>query len=190
MKIRASYVAWLLPFFLTACFPFHEPQKQQPQQFAPTVSKLPKPPVDHAELPVTALTISDEPLITDADDILEESARSPVRHHRAPGTQAKPAQEAADAPNATEPEAPGVSAVGQLSSPEPSDMRLETDTSIAATERGLNGLGRNLTTQERKTAAQIREYLKQAREALLNGDVDGARTLAAKAKVLLGELSQ
>jgi len=127
------------------------------------------------------------PLDTDAGDILEEAARSPVRHHRPP---AKPAQEASDATPPAEPDTSEVSAVGQLSSPEPSDMRLETDASIAATERGLNGLSRNLSGPERKTASQIREYLKQAREAILNGDVDGARTLAAKAKVLLGELDQ
>jgi hypothetical protein len=54
----------------------------------------------------------------------------------------------------------------------------------------LNGLTRKLSGQEQKTAAQIREYLKQAREALISGDVDGAHTLAAKAKVLLSELNQ
>jgi hypothetical protein len=54
----------------------------------------------------------------------------------------------------------------------------------------LNSIGRKLNDPETKTAAQIREYLKQARGALVSGDVDGARTLAAKAKVLLGELSQ
>jgi hypothetical protein len=46
-----------------------------------------------------------------------------------------------------------------------------------------------MSDQEQKTAAHIREFLKQAREALASGDVDGARTLAAKAKVLLGELA-
>jgi hypothetical protein len=86
-------------------------------------------------------------------------------------------------------ENPGVSAVGQLSSGEPSDLRQQTADSIAAIDRGLNGIGRQLNGQEQKTAAQIRQYLKQAREALASGDVDGARTLAAKAKVLLGELS-
>ena len=34
----------------------------------------------------------------------------------------------------------------------------------------------------KKTAAQIREFLKQARQALTSGDVDGAHTLAVKAK--------
>jgi hypothetical protein len=62
--------------------------------------------------------------------------------------------------------------------------------SIAATERGLNSLNRQLNDAEQKTAANIREFLKQARAALAAGDVDGASTLAAKAKILLGELSQ
>jgi hypothetical protein len=61
---------------------------------------------------------------------------------------------------------------------------------IATTERGLNGITRSLNEQEQKTAAQIREFLKQARDALSTNDVDGAHTLAVKAKVLLSELTQ
>ena len=60
--------------------------------------------------------------------------------------------------------------------------------SIDATERGLKGINRSLDDTEQKTAAHIREFLKQARDALASGDVDGANTLAAKAKVLLAEL--
>jgi ribosomal protein S20 len=83
-----------------------------------------------------------------------------------------------------------VSAIGQLSSGDPSDLRQQTVNSIAATERGLSSITRQLSDQEQKTAAQIREFLKQARAALNSGDVDGAHTLAAKARVLLGELSR
>jgi pantothenate synthetase len=61
---------------------------------------------------------------------------------------------------------------------------------IVATERGLSGINRTLSDAEQKTAEHIREFLKQARLALTTGDVDGASTLAAKAKVLLEELSQ
>jgi len=85
---------------------------------------------------------------------------------------------------------PGVSAIGQLSSGDPTDLRRETVESIATIERGLIGINRQLSDAEQKTAVQIREYLKQAREALETGDVDGAHTLAAKAKVLLSELNQ
>ncbi len=51
-----------------------------------------------------------------------------------------------------------------------------------------DGISRQLNYQEQKTAAQIREYIKHAREALTAGDVDGASNLATKAKLLLDEL--
>jgi hypothetical protein len=182
MNMRARNVAWLLPFLLTGCFHFHKPQVQQDQIFAP-LANLPKPPLVHPDLPDEALVIPIEPLATDAD--MEQEPLPPAKHRRP----AKPLQQAADAP--PEPaEAPGVSAIGQLSSGDPADLRLETSDWIAATERGLNNLGRTLSAQEQKTAAQIKEYLRQAREALISGDLDGAHTLAAKAKVLLSELSQ
>jgi hypothetical protein len=85
---------------------------------------------------------------------------------------------------------PGVSAIGQLSVGEPSDLRRQTADSIASTERGLNSITRNLSDPEQKTASHIREFLKQARAAMNSGDVDGAHTLAVKAKILLGELTK
>jgi hypothetical protein len=82
-----------------------------------------------------------------------------------------------------------VSAIGQLSPGDPTDLRQQTESSLASTERGLNGITRTLNDQELKTSAQIREFLKQARAALATSDVDGANTLALKAKVLLTELN-
>ena len=82
-----------------------------------------------------------------------------------------------------------MSAIGQLSSGDTSDLRQQTQDSIAAIERSLNAISSKLSDPDQKIAAQIREYLKQGREALASGDVDGARTLTAKAKVLLEELS-
>jgi hypothetical protein len=80
--------------------------------------------------------------------------------------------------------------MGQLSLGDATDRRQPTADSIAATERGLGSIHRGLSEPERKTAAQIREFLKQAREALASGDVDGAHTLVLKAGVLLDELSR
>jgi hypothetical protein len=183
MNMRARNVALLLPFFLTGCFHIHKVQTQQDQFFAPPLANLPKPPLVHPDLPDEALVIPEQPLATDAD--MEQEPVPPARHKRT----AKPAQQAANTP--PEPaETPGVSAIGQLSSGEPSDLSQETSNLIVATERGLNGLGRTLSGQEQKTADQIKEYLKKAKEALISGDVDGAHTLAAKAKVLLSELNQ
>jgi hypothetical protein len=182
MKMRARDVAWLLPLFMTGCF-FHKQHPPQGFALAPLSNTEPRPVLTHPDLPASMATIPELPLARVSN--VEPEPVPPARHKRP----AKPAQQVAITPPPP-PESPGVSAIGQLSSGEPSDMRRETEDSIATTERGLNGLNRTLSEQEQKTAAQIREYIKQAREALLSGDVDGAHTLAAKAKAVLGELSQ
>jgi hypothetical protein len=181
MKMRARDVAWLLPLFMTGCF-FHKQPKPAAVALAPPSSPGPRPVLTHPVLQDSVATLPEEPL---AVDPLVEQEPIPAARRRRP---AKPAQQADTAPPPVE--APGVSAIGELTSGEPYDMRRETEDSIAATERGLNGLNRNLNEQEQRTAAQIREYIKQAREALNSGDVDGAHTLAAKAKITLSELSK
>jgi hypothetical protein len=190
--MHARNVAWLLPLFLTACLHLHKPQQQQSQVLTPPNDNLPKPTMTHPELSASTVTIPDEPLATDSD--VKQEPIPPAKHKKpAKNTQQAATantQQAASAPPVA-PESSGVSAIGELSSGgDPSDQRRETDETIASTEHGLNGLGRTLNDQEQKTAAQIREYIKQAREALLSGDMDGAKTLAAKAKALLTELSQ
>lgn len=197
MKLHARNVAWLLPLFLTACF--NKPHQTPIQEFAPPVGNLPKPPALHPELPLWAIILPDEPLDTDTDAMVEEAAKPAVRHRR-PASKATPespdsAQSAPSSPQQAENESGEVPAIGTLSSGDPSDLRQadlrqETMGTILDTERGLKGLGRTLNGQEQKTAAQIREFLRQARKALNSGDVDGAHTLAAKAKVLLSELNQ
>ena len=61
---------------------------------------------------------------------------------------------------------------------------------ITNTENGLNGIKRALSSQEQETVSQIRTFLQKARQALSNDDLDGAKTLATKAKVLLDELTK
>jgi hypothetical protein len=182
MNIRARNVAWLLPFFLTACFHLHKQQPQQDLLFAPPFSTVQKPPAEHPQLPESALILPEIPLAI--GDSIEQDI-PPPKHRKA----YKPPQEADNTPPVPD-EAPGVSAIGNLSSGEHSNLRSETEDSIAATERSVDGLNRSLSDQDRKTVGQIREYIRQAREALGSGDVDGAYTLAAKAKAVLTELIQ
>ncbi len=52
----------------------------------------------------------------------------------------------------------------------------------------MRDIGRPLSAQEQKTAAQVRKFLQQSRDALHSQDVDAAHTLATKAKLLLDEL--
>ena len=183
MNIRARNVAWLLPFFLTACFHLHEQQPQQDLLFAPPFSTVQRPPAEHPQLPESALILPEVPL-TLSDDVEPEDI-PPPKHRKA----YKPPQQADNTPPVPD-EPPGVSAIGNLSSGEHSNLRSETEDSIAATERELNAINRGLSDQDRKTVGQIRVYIRQAREALGSGDVDGAYTLAAKAKAVLTELIQ
>jgi outer membrane biosynthesis protein TonB len=183
MKFPARIAALLLPFLLAGCF--HKSKQSQVRALATPIEETapPKPAPAPVELPPAAATIPNPPPAPDANaaTLPQKTPKPPVKHKKPPA--AKTTQQA-------ENESSGVSAIGQLSSGDPSDLRRQTEDSIAATERGLNGIGRQLNDQEQKTAAQIREFLKQARAALVSGDVDGAHTLAAKAKVLLGELSR
>jgi hypothetical protein len=81
--------------------------------------------------------------------------------------------------------------IGQLTaapSPESGGSRQQASELIDSTQRGVNGL-RNLNGDQNKTVAQIRSFLDQAQRALHNGDLDGAHTLATKAKTLLDELT-
>ena len=168
---------------LTGCIHDKNQAVSQPA-LAPPIedTPLPKPDTAPANLPPPVISVPNStPAPAASTPAQAETPPKPAVHHRKPAN-----THTETASNGS----PGVSAIGQLSSGGAPDLRAQTRESIGATERGLNGLGRNLNGQERKTAAQIREYLKQAREALLNGDVDGARTLAAKAKVLLGELTR
>lgn len=193
MKTPKLSVGLLLPFALTACF--HKTQVAKNQPLAPAIidAPLPTPPSPPTDVaPRVDTTPKTQPAqnTTPPPKPQEKPARHPPRHPKTTTdtTVKQPEQVAA----ATPPAPSEVSAIGQLSlSPgNSSDMKSETEQSIASTEHGLKDITRPLSDQEQKTAGQIREFLKQAHTALTAGDVDGAHTLALKAKVLLTEIAQ
>jgi hypothetical protein len=178
MKLPVKCAAFLLPLLLAGCF--HKASQQQVQLAPPIEDAPPKPVTAPSNLPppvITAPVDTTKP----ADNTAEQqpATKSPARHKKLAN---KNTQVAAVG-------TPEVSAVGQLSTGDAAEVRKLTVDTIASIEHGLNGVTRALTDQELKTAAQIREFLKQAREALTSGDVEGAQTLTLKAKVLLSELS-
>ena len=185
MKSPAKCAAWLLLFLLTGCFhlPSHKTQEAQKTPLAPPLELPQTLELAFIELPPALLVIPGEPIYN-----MREQAQ-PIRRPVKPRRPANP-EEDANAPEAAPSPAPSVSALGELSSGDPTYLRHQTEDSIAAIERGLNGINRNLSEPEQKTAAHIREFVKQARAALASGDVEGAHTLTAKAQVLLAELSR
>lgn len=177
MKLSAKSAAWLLPLVLTGCI--HKTQVAQNQPLAPPIEDTPPPKPEPAptNLPPPEVSIPVQPIPVQITPP-PEPVKKPARRKRPVTT---PTQIAS---NGT----PAVSAIGNLSTSDAPNMRQQTDASIESTEKTLNGMTRALSDDEQKTAAQIREFLKQAREAITSGDIDGAHTLAIKAKVLLDEL--
>lgn len=193
MMLVARRFAWLLPLVLCACA--HNVNQSPMQALAPPIDDTPPPP----DLAPTALPapVYNIPKTKEPVAIPPEPVKAVPKHHKSSLKAGNPAQaSAAPAPQpGTVAEAPAAppaeeSASGKFGTPEEADTQKQTENSIAEVERGLNGIGRKLNDSETKTSTQIREFLKQAKTLLAGGDVDGAKTLATKAKALLGELSQ
>lgn len=187
MKSPVRSVAWLLPFLLTGCFelPFHKTNPAKAHMLAPRVQPAQSIQLADIELPPADTVIAAYAIYNMREEV--QPIRPPIRHRRPP---VENAEDAAAAPEAAPPPNPEVSAIGQLSSGDPANSRLQTENSIADIERRLNGINRTMSDSEQKTADHIREFLKQAKAALASGDVEGAHTLAAKARVLLAELTK
>jgi len=195
MRISVTCTSWLLA--MLALLPLlqgcdQKKQQQQSQTLAPPIVDAPPPKpatVSTADLPPPVLGTppASPPATADTGTKPPAPPKKPARKKTAPAPQStsQPTQEASNpAPSSS------VSAIGELSGGASGDQRSQTEEVINSTEKGVNGITRSLSDSEAKTAAQIHEFLKQAREALASGDVDGALTLAKKAKVLLNELNQ
>ena len=172
--------AWLLPLvLLTGCFHHHH-QLAQIQPLAPPLVETPPPE------PPPQITTAPEPP-TAAESAPEPAPEPPPKpEHKRRVRHYKPAPK--DNPPQTEVADNSVPALGQISSGDPPNLRLQTQNSIDNTERQLAGIKGNLTEQDKHTIEHIKEFLKQARQALASGDLDGANTLAQKAQVLLAEV--
>jgi outer membrane biosynthesis protein TonB len=188
MRIRVTHASWLVA--LLALLPVMQGCDQkakatQTQTLAPPIVDAPpsKPAtVSTADLPPPEVGTPQPSQPATTDPNAKPAAQPKKPSHKKTATPQQPTQDAANP-------APSVSAIGELSGGASGDQRSQTEEMIKATEKGVNSINRKLSDAETKTAAQIHEFLKQAREALTSGDVDGAATLAKKAKVLLAELN-
>jgi hypothetical protein len=192
MRISVTSASWLLPILVLLPLMQGCDQKAKPTQsqtLAPPIVDAPPPKpatVSTADLPPVVVGTPPEtpPATADSGTKPVTPPKKPARKKTAPA----PAQTTQEVANAGPP--PSVSAIGELSGGASGEKQSQTEDMINATEKGVNAITRSLNDSEAKTAAQIHEFLKQARGALATGDVDGAVTLANKAKVLLAELNQ
>jgi hypothetical protein len=167
----------------------------QPQEKAesPIASPLPAPSAQNVPLPPPTPKKVRHKTKTPPKpaDTTTQTAAGTAPPATAPGSQTPPppavAQRVASSGGGT------LSPIGQLTTGDSvteERTRHETVDLIGATQQGLNGIKRNLSSEEKTTATQIHTFLKQAQQALDNGDTEGAHGLATKAKQLLDELTQ
>ena len=205
MKFPLTRAACFLPLVLVLAGCAHKTQVQN-QPMAPPVedTPLPKPNNAPANLPPPVVRDPNQQPAQTANTQPAEQPKPVPKHPKKPKPQTTTPATTAAAPAPMQPPAPApaaqqasnttpnpaeVSAIGQLSSGQSSDERARVENALTTTEHGLNNINRKLSDDEEKTAAQIKEYIKQAKAALNSNDLDGAQTLATKAKLLLNELT-
>jgi hypothetical protein len=69
-------------------------------------------------------------------------------------------------------------------------MRQEAADMIGSIEQRLNGLSAQKAEEQKAQISKVRNFQRQAREALASGDAEGAKTLAMKGKLLLDDLEK
>ena len=189
---RAATVAAALMLVLNGCA-LH--RRAQPFVFPPRT------PVELAQLPEP-----DEPPMIEVDDDdaedlppvpVAEGAATPKRQKKkvvkapapAPAADA-PAVQAAAGPEPTAAESASV--IGQLTPGSDQDPKAQQEAAdlIAANEKRLNALPAETVRSQAALVGNVRNFQKQAQQALRTGDAGGARTLATKGKLLLDDLEK
>lgn len=89
--------------------------------------------------------------------------------------------------------APPVTELGELTTGGESDnnsLKRQTDDLLRSQNRRLSGLAPSVIALHTQQVEQARLFLRQAGDAWIKQDIEGARTLGTKAKVLLDEILQ
>ena len=176
--------------------PIAQAPSQPPTSMVALLSTMPPPlPVTYRPLVKLDTTTPPEP----KPEVARTEPHRPAHHHgnhsgsEHPQETHPPASSSAQTPEVANAQPPEMSPIGQLAPPtnnaNAADRHAISD-QIDATENGLNSIKRSFTPDEQKTVTLIRTYITRARDALKADDLDGARTLATKAKQLLGELTK
>jgi ribosomal protein S20 len=119
------------------------------------------------------------------------SAEKPRRERKKPAPKApvpEPVQIAAVAP----PPSPEETAIGALTAGGEANPQTKQEAAdlITSSEKRLNSLPAQKAEDEKAQVSKVKNFLKDAQEALKTGDAEGAKTLATKAKLLLDDLEK
>lgn len=156
------------------------------------VKVMPLPPV---LVPVTLVDVpppANPPMLTPPSvkmppvPVASKMARLPRERRRVITKAEEPSQPATPTP-ATEAATIGSLTAGGTSS---SRTRQEAANLIASNERRLSALPARTVEEQKGEISTVRNFEKEAQDALSSGDAEGAMTLATKAKLLLDDLEK
>ena len=103
-----------------------------------------------------------------------------------------PEPAAAAIPTASASSNPEANSIGALTTGAPADPQTRQDAAnlIAAIQKRLNAVPAQMDEAQKTQINKVRNFWRDAQEAFKSGDVEGAMTLATKAKLLLDDQQQ
>jgi ribosomal protein S20 len=116
----------------------------------------------------------------------------PKRERKKPVPRVTPVPEPVQVAGATPPPSPEETAIGALTAGGEANpqTKQEAEDLIASSEKRLNALSPQKADDEKAQVSKVKNFLKDAQDALKSGDAEGAKTLATKAKLLLDDLEK
>jgi ribosomal protein S20 len=118
------------------------------------------------------------------------SNAQPKRERRRPPKVTAPATE--QVASTTPPPTPEETAIGALTPGGEANPQTKQEAAdlIATSEKRLDALSAPKSEDEKSQISKVKNFLKDAEDALKSGDAEGAKTLATKAKLLLDDLEK
>src|SRR6202011_1693781 len=119
-------------------------------------------------------------------------AGKPKRERKKPAPRGAPAPEPVQIASVAPPPTPEDTAIGALTAGGEANPQTKQEAAdlITSSEKRLNALTAQKTEDEKAQVSKVKNFLKDAQEALKTGDAEGAKTLATKAKLLLDDLEK
>jgi hypothetical protein len=190
-KMRRAMVALLcagLSVGLSGCFHKNAQAIVLPQNQAPVALDTPSLSVSEPMVESTPLPSTPVPIAAAAAKPKHER-RKPATKAAAPATPppTPPPAQVAAVEGLPEGSSIGALTAGGDSSPQ---LRQEAIDLIASNDRRLKALPADVVNLQKPQISKIRNFQRQAQEALDSGDAEGAKTLATKAKLLLYDLDR
>jgi ribosomal protein S20 len=181
--VTAAALCVVLTGGLSGCRHKQPPVTPLPQITTPVAIETPPPPEKPPVIETPPVKLPPTPVAAAAAKPKKERKKQPVAAAPAP----TPPVQVASVEPATEGSAIGALTAGGEANPR---MQQEAADLIAANEKRLNALPAQVSDEQKAQISKVKNFQRQAQDALNSGDAEGAKTLATKAKLLLDDLAK